>query len=290
MTAYVDPRFRPTLWPGTVIPVPSLVRRVKDVRIKGDWILWTPVPFDDRPAVELPEDFYLRELMALSPNDLEGAAELIEVYGPLFVAARGELYVDSEEDYEQLQTIPEAGGEEQPHPFGVHRDLVRLHLEAAQEAVTTWLACQREGGLDTLVKPLLTPENLTDIQAQNADHEPPWPPSLEHLHELLVGDRVKTLEYVLNNALGRFSVGIGDLSERYPTVYSVAFLQLYNHLAEGATIRQCANETCQHDFVRQRGRSDFGQHRTTGVKYCSRTCARAQAQRTLRRRHKQQPR
>ncbi|MFD9123567.1 hypothetical protein [Kitasatospora sp. NPDC059571] len=66
----------------------------------------------------------------------------------------------------------------------------------------------------------------------------------------------------------------------------MAFLQLYNHLAEGAAVRTCANHNCGRDFVRQRGRANYGQHRTTGVKYCSRECARAQAQRDLRRRRR----
>jgi hypothetical protein len=85
-------------------------------------------------------------------------------------------------------------------------------------------------------------------------------------------------------ALASFSVGLGELADRYPTIYSVSFLQMYNHLAENAEFRRCANETCRLSFVRQRGRAEFGQNRTTGVKYCSRECARAQAQRNLRRR------
>ncbi len=47
------------------------------------------------------------------------------------------------------------------------------------------------------------------------------------------------------------------------------------------TVHQCANERCDRAFVRQRGRAAHRQHRTTGVKYCSRECARAQAQREL---------
>ncbi|MET9503555.1 hypothetical protein ABZY42_17815 [Streptomyces sp. NPDC006622] len=57
-----------------------------------------------------------------------------------------------------------------------------------------------------------------------------------------------------------------------------------NHLAEDATIREWANETCRRSFVRQRGRAAYGQNRTSGIKYCTR----AQAQREHRRRHKQQ--
>ncbi|MBK3571428.1 hypothetical protein [Streptomyces sp. MBT62] len=37
----------------------------------------------------------------------------------------------------------------------------------------------------------------------------------------------------MNWFLGLFSIGIGDLFDRYPTVYSMAFLQLYNHRVEG---------------------------------------------------------
>lgn len=78
----------------------------------------------------------------------------------------------------------------------------------------------------------------------------------------------------LNSALERFSIGIGSLDDRYPTLLSVAFLQLYNHLAENATIRECANETCRRPFVRQRGRAEYGQNRTSSIKYCTRECAR----------------
>lgn len=288
MREYVDPRFRPTLWPGTVIPVPPL-QRLKNVRVKGDWILWSPGPVAERPLVELPEDFYLRELMEVSPDDLKGAAELMETYGALFGADRSDLCMASEEVYEELQTIPEAGGDEQPYPFGVHRGLVRIYLTTAQEAIRTWLACQREGGLEDLVKPYATEEELADLQAQDHGHEPPWPATLQDFQDLLIDGELSVLRDTLDRALSPFSIGIGDLSERRLTVYSVAFLQLYNHLVEGATVRRCLNETCGRPFVRQRGRAEYGQHRTTGVKYCTRECARAQAQREHRRRRKQQP-
>lgn len=60
----------------------------------------------------------------------------------------------------------------------------------------------------------------------------------------------------LHAALHVFSIGIGNLTDRRSTIYSVAYLLLYNHIAEKATIRECANETCRRSFVRQRGRAE----------------------------------
>lgn len=69
-----------------------------------------------------------------------------------------------------------------------------------------------------------------------------------------------------------------------PQLYSRCCLELFNHLAEHATYRKCANETCGRLFVRQSGRARFDQHRTSGVRFCSATCARAQRDHRRRRR------
>lgn len=71
------------------------------------------------------------------------------------------------------------------------------------------------------------------------------------------------------------------------TAYTVAVLQLINDLSEGEVFRYCANETCRRPFIHQRGRAryaDQGTRHSTGVLYCSRSCARAQAERERRRR------
>jgi hypothetical protein len=65
-------------------------------------------------------------------------------------------------------------------------------------------------------------------------------------------------------------------------LYPVCCLELFNHIIEMAEYRICANTQCHRLFVRQEGRASYGQHRTRGVLYCTRACARSQAQRAYR--------
>jgi len=95
--------------------------------------------------------------------------------------------------------------------------------------------------------------------------------------------------WYLNTALEVFHAHLAlpwGIFPSTPTTYQALCLQLFNHIVEGAGFRICANETCGRFFWRQRGRAKYRQFHTTGVRYCSRTCARAQAARELRRRKK----
>jgi hypothetical protein len=69
-----------------------------------------------------------------------------------------------------------------------------------------------------------------------------------------------------------------------PTLYQACALQLHNYVAEATPFGRCANERCGHLFTRQRGRAQYGQHRSTGVRFCSHSCAKAQGERQRRRR------
>lgn len=74
----------------------------------------------------------------------------------------------------------------------------------------------------------------------------------------------------------------------WPPLYSVIATQLYMHMAENAAYKVCQNETCGRLFVRQvEGTAKLGQYHTEGVLYCSKRCAQVQAQREYRRRKKE---
>src|SRR5206468_9439578 len=78
--------------------------------------------------------------------------------------------------------------------------------------------------------------------------------------------------------------GEGILAGQVGTsLYNALALQLMNEMAASSTFRRCANETCGRLFVRQRGGSRYGQHRSDAM-YCTPECARMQAQRQYRRR------
>lgn len=86
------------------------------------------------------------------------------------------------------------------------------------------------------------------------------------------------------------AAGAGDVAgqpwlKRLP-LFSVCCAELFNHVLESEPYRTCANERCRRLFVRQVGRATKGTRRSSGVLFCSASCARAQAQRAYRQRRR----
>lgn len=98
-------------------------------------------------------------------------------------------------------------------------------------------------------------------------------------------DAAEYLNDVLASGLPSFSptIAVGvDASDNDPVLdlnlHRLCCLELFNHVAGANDFPRCANESCGRLFVRDE------RARRRGMRYCSRSCARAQAQREFRRR------
>lgn len=260
-------KFRPTLWPGEVIPVPRVVA-VTDVEIVNDaWVTWLyDIPEEAKP---LPDEFYLREMAPFDFvfPDIRAVANLVENYGVPFEADyqewAGEYFAWEQramaaydrEDYkgESKEAVKNPGQSLAMIEAQTHFDAIRFLREA-------WVECSETGSM--------------------ARYAALYRLSEEEVRRQFLTVLNKGLKLAHARAINP------EAPEELATIYGACCLQLYNHIAEGAQFKRCANESCRQIFVRQRGRAHSGQHRTEGVKFCTRECARAQAQRELRRRKK----
>jgi hypothetical protein len=293
-----------TLSPGT--PIPPLPVMVRPVNLTRDGFLefpWPPNrksdprgPLKSGLVVEVPpEELYLRELMELDLADSDAILEFTRRYGRMdgehweLLGARRWRWRGTPREIERIDellstyTVPDGdfGGVSHLEVFRVHarllRDAVRLWTEATmtgsvREALRRW---------ESFAPPPQDSPVLRDAAGLRADDDEGY--ARRQAAEFVV----EFLTPALAPYHPRFEVRVGGelwlSGAPAPRLYSAMVLQLYNHIAEGARYRHCANENCGRIFVRQRDRAQQGRYRTEGsLKYCSRKCAWAAGQRAWR--------
>lgn len=297
MTAEDSP-YRLTTWPGLQIPVPPVA--VPEVHLLSGETLVFGYPRAGLGAARLEPDFYLREFAELEADDPEAVLAFCRRWGPVGDTDCSELPEDSSFRAAALEADlvvpvelrdsarPSSASRALGRQLGFGFDLIlRTHSVGRVAAYQTVLA----RALDTWL----------DIASETpvAEVEKKWRaelPLISALEQVFPGLReekltahvvMTSLAGLLNPALAPFRVHLeprdtSDVPE--PNVYQAACLQLVNDITESVPYRRCANERCGRLFSRQRGRSESAHHRVKGVRDCSEKCARAQAQRELRRR------
>lgn len=238
---------------------------------------------DLRPVREFSGETYLK-LAALDVEDTDAMALFLTDYGALRV--RGEA-----NDWQRLGL-----------PFEDETRELKVALNEVPEARTDW-------SIETLVEVQWAIWTMRDLvacwRALSGEIDPfthAWESPLRQGREPYedFDGPASFLAWTLWASLTEFSPRLFPIApgEKRPPVFhafstgswQACCLELFNHIVEEASYKTCENETCQRLFVRQEGRSEHGQHRSRGVKYCSSLCARSQAQRQYRRRKRGHPR
>lgn len=280
-------QFRITVWPGAPVPVPPIQRRPARPISNGDYLLYDEKRFLKLIAtreefVELPDELYLRDLIDLDERDPNALAAWSGEWGALtgFGKSAYELLGPAQDHPLVIEAQEEA------QEYAARERLQSVHVvptAAATAHVRTLKALTRHW--------IAHSDNPRDFKSIVAA----WDGRYDTIEAAW-----RSFEELLNRALRPFQVraivGVGDnpfgvraFGVQYVNSYSAMALQLANHIAEAATHRRCANATCGRLFVRQHGGAIYADQRhSTGVRYCTPLCARAQAQREYRRRKQQE--
>lgn len=285
-------RLRYSVWPDQVLEIPPVI--IWPAKLRDGLVLYRT--WDRNPKkkqgfarlVAVPDELYLRELMALDPMDDQSLLSFVSSWGPFgsTVWPAHDLAPWLEPDLKQ--GLMDQSLMDPPEDIAPDKDWGDFHLNfvvQTVQSVRTHALCLRDAvRLWQLQTHQISMDELTETWEMKAiDEQPPADPD----------EALTVLADILNAGLRPFHAGLRVIAPNkdevvgrhdITNVYSVMCLQLFNHIVENAVYMRCHNETCGRLFVRQRGRAKQGKYHTTGVMYCSDYCARAQGQREIRRR------
>lgn len=291
MTRDVDNAFRFAHWPGQVVAetqVPAVPRFL--YTLDGLWLRSGDEAVD---AVRPPEELYLDGLMKLEVNDAESVAEFLRLHGWLLPldwsylrrAAQGHRTAKQIEEATRFVRMAAMQRSTASDDYDPPTNLLVVEateqLKLARDASRFFVAVSGRMGVGEALaasESVVLPAPITGV---SAERQREW--------------MATALEVVINVGLREFPMTVrvstseirrSAVWRRSPTLFGVLCLEVANHIAENADVRQCANESCRRWFVRQTGRAEYGQHRTSGVLYCSASCARTQGSREWRRRER----
>jgi hypothetical protein len=251
-----EDRFHISLWPGVIIPEPLVT--VPVLLNDGTDVFRTDHPFSE---VELPREAFLRVLLPLNPDDGEAVLNFIGKYGfPIWPGS-----VDQPILGDKMTAAEETTWS------GFHLDGPRHTIRRLQLLVQHWIAYTQ----DDYVAPVWRAAGRSFTSRQD-DERTAW------------SWWGNLMTQFLKPFHPRFSVttSFAEQPDTYFDVGAVLALQLANAFIDDVPLRHCRSETCGQLFMRQLGTAVHEQYRTSGVDYCSGSCAKAQANREYRRRQK----
>lgn len=269
------------IWPDNPLPVP----RVR--ALAGEWVAdpsWT-VDRDEPEAlmtfieaspvnmhyIAVPDELWMRELLRLDLSSLAELTQFSNTFGMLWAPSLGRQ-AESQRLASQLA-----------RDLRRFRNLARVLLTVigdAPEEATSVLEDDSPGGAVSITRTRTihrgqVESGLLRWTAAQINRE------LVSMHPSLAFNEIGsgiTAEAAMENILNReFSLA------------NVLAVQMFNFAVQRPHVSHC--EQCKSAYVRHRGRSQYGGHRSDtgkGVKYCSATCANTAAQQRYRDRQRQQ--
>ncbi len=272
------PRFRPTVWPGSFMSCPMITRTAARLHSGGGWGNGVIEYYfdDDVTMVNLPDDFVLQEVFDVELEP-EALTEFTGRWGPLTGWGKARMFAFPEDWW---------------LPGQVHRDIERLEPEIPMDGPrTTWMAPVSAIALHVQTLRIMASHLKAYFDGgSDQDYASAWlsqgalAPEQESQgwlrFDMLINAALRPYHAHVQSYPGGTLTGASPM----PTLYQACALQLYNYIVAATPFAHCANEQCGRTFTRQRGRAKYGQHRSTGVRFCSHSCAKAQSERERRRR------